>query len=128
MILILMVDGKIFMLTLFSLVAPQCIQVLLTECRKRSQLLHHQPSRSRSLLHLKENTLYGLVDPSWPLCPLSRLCGSLRKNMRNPVLELFTANASNLLTKRSIQGKGCGNAESFDLILFMFHVVYVQIL
>merc|ERR1711862_107935 len=48
--------------------APPCTLVLLTECRRRSPLLLHPPSRSRSLLHQRESTLPGSEDPS--LLPL----------------------------------------------------------
>merc|ERR1719154_887726 len=84
--------------TLFFLVVPPCTLVLLIVCRKKSLLLLLPPSRSRSLLPLSENTPYGSVAPSLPLSPLSRLCGSPRKNTTNPAPDLFTASASNLLS------------------------------
>merc|ERR1719452_239923 len=80
------------------LVVPPCTLVLLIVCRRKSPPSHHPPSRSRSLLLPSENTPYGLVAPSFPLSPLSRLCGSPRKNTTNPAPELFTASASNLLS------------------------------
>ena len=54
----------------------------------------HPPSRSRSLLHQRGSTLYGLEDPSLLHSPLSSLCGSLSRNMMSLAQELFTANAS----------------------------------
>merc|ERR1711994_979400 len=36
--------------------APPCTQVLLTECKRKSLPWLHPPSKSRSLLHQKENT------------------------------------------------------------------------
>merc|ERR1711997_161161 len=50
-------------------VAPPCTQVLPTECKRKSPPWPHPPSRSKSLLHLRENTLYGSEDPSWLLFP-----------------------------------------------------------
>merc|ERR1739845_172226 len=47
------------------LVAPPCTQVLPTECKRKSLPWLHPPSRSKSLLHLRENTPCGLEDPSW---------------------------------------------------------------
>merc|ERR1711862_722316 len=47
--------------------------VLLTECRRRSLLLLHPPSRSRPLLHQRESTLSGSEDQSLlPSPPSSR--------------------------------------------------------
>merc|ERR1711992_441097 len=56
--------------------APPCTQVLLTECKRKSLPWLHPPSRSRSLLHQKENTPYGSEDPSWLPSPPSNRCGS----------------------------------------------------
>merc|ERR1712083_1280519 len=82
--------------TLSCLVAPPCMLVLLIVCRRKSLLLLLQPLRSRSLLHQSVNTLYGSVAPSCLLCPLSRPCGSQRRNTKNLAQALFTANASKL--------------------------------
>merc|ERR1712106_728399 len=38
--------------------APPCTPVLLTVCRRRSLLLPHPPSRSRSLLHQREYSVW----------------------------------------------------------------------
>merc|ERR1711978_608226 len=76
--------------------APPCTQVLLTECKRKSLPWLHQPSKSRSLLHQKENTPYGSVDPSWLPSPPSNRCGSLSKNTTNAAHPLSTANASKL--------------------------------
>merc|ERR1719154_173465 len=84
--------------TAFFLVVPPCTLVLLIVCRRKSHAWHLPPSRLRSLLPLSENTPYGLVAPSFPLFPLSKLCGSPRKSMTNPAPELSTASASNLLS------------------------------
>merc|ERR1712126_495523 len=56
----------------------------------------HPPSRSRSLLHQKENTPYGSEDPSWLPSPPSNRCGSPSKNTTNAAHPLFTENASKL--------------------------------
>merc|ERR1712083_889068 len=88
--------------TLSCLVAPPCMLVLLIVCRRKSLLLLHQPSRSRSLLLLSVNTLYGSVAPSSLLYPLSRPCGSQRRNTKNLAQALFTANASKCFIQQHI--------------------------
>merc|ERR1712136_394532 len=71
-------------------------QVLPTECKRKSLLLPHQPRRSRSLLHQRENTLSGSVDPFLlPSLPSNR-CGSPSKNTMRPVPQSSTESASNL--------------------------------
>lgn len=70
------------------------LQVLLTVCKRKSPLLLHQPSKSKSLLHQKGNTPYGSVVPSLLLSPPSNRCGSPSRNTTNPALELSTASAS----------------------------------
>merc|ERR1719385_378407 len=82
--------------TLLCLEAPPCTLVLLTVCRRKSPLLLHPPSRSRSLLHQRGSTLSGLEAPSLLLSPPSSRCGSLSKNMMNAAHPLFTASASKL--------------------------------
>merc|ERR1711962_816137 len=57
----------------------------------------HQQSRSRSLLLLSVNTLYGLVDLFLLLYQPSKLCGSPKRNMMNLAQELFTGSASNFI-------------------------------
>merc|ERR1712141_500954 len=44
----------------------------------------------------KENTPYGLEDPSWLLSQPSNRCGSVSKNMMNPVHQLYTESVSKL--------------------------------
>merc|ERR1712106_858701 len=74
--------------------APPCTPVLLTVCRRRSPLLPHQPSRSRSLLPQRGNTPSGLEAPSLlPSPPFSR-CGSPSRSTTSAVHPLFTASAS----------------------------------
>merc|ERR1712061_695601 len=85
------------MLTLSCLVAPPCILVLLTVCRRRSLPLLPPPSRSRSLLPLRGSTLSGSEAPSSPLCPPSNRCGSPSRNMTSLVLPLSIGNASKQL-------------------------------
>merc|ERR1712033_133241 len=84
--------------TLYSQEEPPCSLVLLTECKRRSHPLLHPPSRSRSLLHQRGNTPYGLEDPSLLHSPLSSLCGCPSRSTTSPAQELFTANASKLPT------------------------------
>merc|ERR1712083_329943 len=84
------------MLTLSCLEVPPCTLVLLTVCRRRSLLLPHPPSRSRSLLHLRGNTPSGSEDPSLPLSPPSSRCGFPSKNTMSAAHPLFTASASKL--------------------------------
>merc|ERR1719414_2287391 len=74
--------------------APPCTQVLPTECKRKSLPWLHPPSRSRSLLHQKENTPYGSEDPSWLPSPPSNRCGSPSKNTMNAAHPLSTENAS----------------------------------
>merc|ERR1711997_1189846 len=83
-------------LTPSCLVAPPCTQVLPTECKRKSLPWLHPPSRSKSLLHLRENTPYGSEDPSWLPSPLSNRFGSPSKNTTNAAHPLSTENASKL--------------------------------
>merc|ERR1712233_171286 len=77
--------------------APPCTPVLLTECRRRSPLLPHPPSRSRSLLPQRESTPSGSEDPSLlPSPPFSR-CGSPSRSTMSAAHPLSTASASNLI-------------------------------
>merc|ERR1712106_598754 len=74
--------------------APPCTPVLLIVCRRRSPLLPHPPSRSRSLLHQRENTPYGSEDPPLLPCPPSSRCGSPSRSMMSAAHPLSTASAS----------------------------------
>merc|ERR1719431_578235 len=78
--------------------APPCTLVLLTVCRRRSPLLLHPPSRSRSLLHQRGSTLSGSEDPSLPPSPPSSRCGSPSRSMMSAAHPLSTANASKCLS------------------------------
>merc|ERR1712132_3712 len=71
-----------------------CTLVLLIVCKRRSLPWLPPPLRSRSLLLLRGNTLYGSVAPSWLLCPPSNRCGSPSKNTTNAAHPLSTGNAS----------------------------------
>merc|ERR1712098_107229 len=62
--------------------------------QRRSSLLPHPPSRSRSLLHPSVNTPYGSVVPSSPPSPPSTPCGSQRLNTTSLAHQSSTANAS----------------------------------
>merc|ERR1712113_98702 len=62
--------------------------------QKEITSLAPSPSRSRSLLHQRGSTLYGLEDLSLLHFPLSSLCGCPSRNTMSPAQELFTANAS----------------------------------
>jgi len=79
---------------LSSPVAPPCTQASLTACRRRSLPWHHRQWKSRSSHHQSENTLSGSVAPFWHLFLLSNRCGSLNKNMTNPVHLSSTESAS----------------------------------
>merc|ERR1712112_813087 len=85
---------RISMPTLSCLEAPPCTLVLLTVCRRKSPPLLLPPSRSRSSLLQRGSTLSGSEDPSLPLSPPSRLCGSPSRNMMNLVPLLSTGSAS----------------------------------
>merc|ERR1719351_20593 len=74
--------------------APPCTPVLLTECRRRSPLLPHPPSRLRSLLHQRESTLFGSEDPSLLPSPPSSRCGSPSRNTTSAAQPSSTASAS----------------------------------
>jgi len=65
-----------------------------TECRRKSLLWLHQPSRSRSSLPQNESTPSGSVDLSWLLSPPSSRCGSPSKNTTSLAQESSTGNAS----------------------------------
>lgn len=80
--------------TPYSQVVPPCTQVLLTECKRKSQPSLHQPSKLRSSLHQKGSTPYGSAVPSWLHFLPSNRCGSLNKNTTNQVQVLSTASAS----------------------------------
>merc|ERR1712059_31483 len=73
-----------------------CTQVLPTECKRKSLPWLHPPSRSKSLLRPRENTLYGLVAPSWLPSPPSNRCGSPSKNTMNAAHPSSTENAFKL--------------------------------
>merc|ERR1711963_417168 len=85
---------RISMPTLSCPEAPQCTPVLPTECRRRSPLLPHPPSRSRSLLHQRESTPSGSEDPSLFPSPPSSRCGSPSRNTTSAAQPLSTASAS----------------------------------
>merc|ERR1711935_1032091 len=74
--------------------APPCTPVLLTVCRRKSLLLLHPPSRSRSLLPQRGNTLSGLEDPFLLPSPPSSRCGSPSRSMMSAAHPLSTASAS----------------------------------
>merc|ERR1712241_1652967 len=95
-------SGRTSMPTLSCLEAPPCTLVLLIVCKRKSQPWLLPPSRSRSLLPQKGNTLSGLEAPSChPSLPSNR-CGSPNKNTMNVVHPLFTGNASKLDTTSNI--------------------------
>merc|ERR1719507_707541 len=75
-IILILTSGRTCTPTLSSPVAPPCTPVLPTECRRRSPLLPHPPSRSRLSLPLRGSTPSGSEDPSWPPSPPSSRCGS----------------------------------------------------
>merc|ERR550525_853375 len=75
--------------------APPCTPVLPTGCRRRSPLLPHPPSRSRSSLPPSASTPSGSEDPSWPPCPPSSRCGSPNRSTTSPAPPSCTASASN---------------------------------
>merc|ERR1712131_32649 len=85
---------RISMPTLSCPEAPQCTPVLPTECRRRSPLLPHPPSRSRSLLHQRESTPSGSEDQSLLPSPPSSRCGSPSRNTTSAAQPLSTASAS----------------------------------
>merc|ERR1712123_314639 len=61
---------------------------------RRSPLLPHPPSRSRSLLHQRGSTPSGSEDPSLLPCPPSSRCGSPSRSMMSAAHPLSTASAS----------------------------------
>merc|ERR1712194_777968 len=85
---------RIFMPTPSCPEAPPCTPVLLTVCRRRSPLLPHPPSRSRSLLPQRESTLSGSEDPSLLPSPPSSRCGSPSRSTMSAAHPSFTASAS----------------------------------
>lgn len=101
-----------------SLQVPPCTPVSPTECKKKSQLWPHRPSRSKSSLHQKGNTPYGSVVPSWPPCPPSNRCGSRNKNTTNQAQESSTVNVSKHFHHHKIKDQ---NYDDYDKI----HDVYV---
>merc|ERR1719468_1100341 len=91
---VMLTSGKISMPTLSCLGVLPCTLVLLIVCKRKSLPWLHLPSKSRSLLLLKGNTLSGSVVPSWLHFLPSNRCGSPSKNTMNAVLLLSTENAS----------------------------------
>merc|ERR1712203_222940 len=77
--------------------APPCTPVLLTECRRRSPLLPHPPSRLRSSLPQRGSTPSGSEDPSWPPSPPSSRCGSPSRSTTSAAQPSSTASASKYL-------------------------------
>merc|ERR1712129_239543 len=86
--------GRISMPTPSCPEVPPCTPVLLTVCRRKSLLLLHPPSRSRSLLPQRGNTLSGSEDPSLLPSPPSSRCGSPSRSMMSAAHPLSTASAS----------------------------------
>ena len=80
--------------TLLCLVAPLCTQVLPTACRRKLPPLLPQPSKLRSLPHLRGSTLSGLEAPSFPPCQPSNRCGSPSRNTMSAAHPLSTESAS----------------------------------
>merc|ERR1712027_267055 len=99
--------------------APPCTPVLLTECRRRSPLLPHPPSRSRSLLHQRESTPSGLEDPSLLPSPPSSRCGSPSRNTMSAAQPLSTESASKLVNCNSF------TFHSIILLLIINHKINV---
>jgi len=81
---------------------PLCLEVLpcslesATVFKRKSPTSHHPPWLLRLLPHQRENTPSGLEDPSLHPYPLSKKCGSPKKNMTNLVLLLSTENVLKL--------------------------------
>merc|ERR1712079_281237 len=71
-----------------------CTPVLPTGCRRRSPLLPHPPSRSRSSLPPRGSTPSGSEGPSWPLSPPSSRCGSPSRSTTSLAPPLCTGSAS----------------------------------
>merc|ERR1719322_1175112 len=90
----MLTSGKICMPTLSCLEEPLCTQVLPTACRRRLPPLLPQPSKLRSLPHLRGSTLSGLEAPSFPPCQPSSRCGSQSRNTMSAAHPLSTENAS----------------------------------
>merc|ERR1719281_448596 len=74
--------------------APPCTPVSPTGCRRKSPLLPHPPSRSRSSLHQRGSTLSGSEDPSWPPSPPSSRCGSPSRSTTSLAHPLSTGSVS----------------------------------
>merc|ERR1719483_1517385 len=118
MILILMVDGAravISMPTPSCPEAPPCTPVLLIVCRRKSLLLLHPPSRSRSLLPQRGNTPSGSEDPSLLLSPPSSRCGSPNRSMMSAAHPSSTASASKLDVCFGQQNSKCHSSLSYNL-------------
>merc|ERR1739840_68460 len=104
---------------------------LLTVCRRKSLLWLHPPSRSRSLLLQRGNTLSGSEDPSLLPSPPSSRCGSPSRSTTNAAHPLSTASASKLsfscvihITFHSKLGvKITQTAQSQGLTSFELHMI-----
>merc|ERR1712127_978429 len=73
---------------------PPCSLALASVCPRRSPPWHLPPSRSRLSLLLSVSTPCGLEDLFLRPFPLSRVCGSARRNMTSLGHQLYTASAS----------------------------------
>lgn len=89
----MLISVRICMPTLYCLEVPPCTQELPIECRRKSPLWLHLQWKSRSLLHQKGNTQYGLEDLFWLLYLLSNRCGFLNRSMMNRAHPLCTESA-----------------------------------
>merc|ERR1712066_631336 len=113
------ISVRISMPTLSCLEAPPCTPVLLTVCRRKSPLLLHLPSRSRSSLPQRGNTPSGSEDPSLLLSPPSNRCGSPSRNTMSAAHPSSTASASKFTTLLIY----CCNCWHFNCLIDLFFIV-----
>merc|ERR1712125_315480 len=90
----MLISERICMPILFFLEVPPCSLESVSVCPRKLLPWLLLPSRSRLWLPQNVNTLCGLEDLFLPLCLLSKVCGSARKNMMNLAHPLSTASAS----------------------------------
>lgn len=89
-----LISEKTFTTISLWAVEQLCSQVSQKDSVNRLLLWLHQPWKSKSLLHKKENSWFGSEDQFCHLCRLSKLCGSQKPNINKPVQQLCTENVS----------------------------------
>ncbi len=90
----MLISEKTCITTSLWVVEQLCSQVSQKDLARKLLLWLHQPWKSRSSPHKKENSSSGLVDQSCHHCQPSKQCGSPKPNIKKAVLKSFIENVS----------------------------------